>query len=354
MDGESMTITDAEFADFARRLDAKYRDDLGRAPEPTYVDPLGRSRWTSDYLTLRASQGHEAAWSEVNRRINAIIGLPPPGGPSPQPPPVSGLVRPVQGYVRAQGRRWADDSGLRSFRVCSWFPAVRLARDDWPRFLAELDQIAAHWQGVRIFWHLKHAFWAGYEVDPFWPDFDAVFGRVLRACAERGIRVSLSAGDMQLSFPSGERSGAEREMYQRIAGLCASVDQTTVSWTGIWNEGWQNAATPTPRYAAELSRIWQAIYPWGAHALSDPFGAPGGSEDHEHPAGLDAWSIAPSNCTLVHGTRDFPHSLRRDERIQASDVGAPTFQQERRVEFDEVREPVDHARHQRRDLTLDN
>jgi hypothetical protein len=116
---------------------------------------------------------------------------------------------------------------------------------------------------------------------------------------------------MQLSFPSGERSGAEREMYQRIAGLCASVDQTTVSWTRIWNEGWQNAATPTPRYAAELSRIWQAIYPWGAHALSDPFGAPGGSEDYEHPAGLDAWSIAPSNCTLVHGTRDFPHSLRR-------------------------------------------
>lgn len=298
-------MTDQEFITFADHLEATYRDTLSRGPEVTHVDRLGWARWTSDYVTQRqAGQSHEPAIAEVTRRIHAAAGVLPPPGPAPTPG--DRLIRPVEGYVRTEGRRWADDSGLRSFRVVSWFPALRCARDRWDETLRELDAIALGWHGVRIFWHLGTPWWTdtGYGVDPRWPNFDQVFTRFLQACRDRQLRVSLSAGDMQVLCPRGERDGAERDWYRRIAQLCASVDQQTVSWWGIWNEGWQNAATPSARYAAELSAIVQAVYPWGAHALSDP-------QEQEEPWALDEWSRPPANHTPVHGTRGYPDSLRR-------------------------------------------
>jgi hypothetical protein len=98
--------------------------------------------------------------------------------------------------------------------------------------------------------------------------------------------------------------GREDAHHARIARLAASVNQTTVGWFSIWNEGWQNCANPDPAYAARLSRMIQTVYPWGAHGLSDP-------QDQEEPAALDSWSRSPANFTLKHGTRSWPACMNR-------------------------------------------
>jgi len=304
-------ISDAEFADFAIHLENIYRDELHRGPTDTFVDPLGRSRWTTDYYVLRTEgKDHETASREVNRRIREIVGLPvdPPVDPpveppvDPPPPPTSDLVRQVAGYVRTEGRKWSDDSGRRSFRICSWFPALRCFKDHRDASLRQLDEIREYWQGVRIFWHLGTPWWTDHNmgVDPRWPDFDNLFVAFLRECQARNIRVSMSSGDMQVLVPDGN----EAHWHAHMAELAASVDQTTVGWWGVWNEGWQNAARPSPETAAAISQTIQSRYPWGAHALSDP-------STGEEAAGLDAWSRPPANHTLIHGWRDFPGSIRR-------------------------------------------
>ena len=74
-----MFPTDDELTDFTNRLEAKYRDELHRAPVATAVDPLGRGRWTYDYaLHRQAGQSHNAAWDKVNFTINEIAGIPNP------------------------------------------------------------------------------------------------------------------------------------------------------------------------------------------------------------------------------------------------------------------------------------
>lgn len=269
-----------------------------------FPDNAAAFRWFSRCAyDIGAGLAPDAARAKHLRGLEEALGLvtPPPAEPGER------LTPPIVGYVRTEGRRWADDSGPRSFRICSWFPALRCYRDHRDAALRQLDDIARYWQGVRIFWHLGTDYWtsAAKNVDPRWPDFDGLFTDFLRQCAARDLRVSLTAGDMQVICPQGSASPDERRLYQRIAELAASVDPLTVSWFGIANESWQNMADgKNPVYLAELSSIVQRAYPWGAHALSDPF-------DNEEPAALDAYARAPANCTLVHGTRDFPDSFRR-------------------------------------------
>ena len=70
--------TDAEFTDFTTRLEAIYRDEMGRPAETTHVDPLGRGRWTSDYVLHRQhGLSHNKAWAKVDAEIRQIAGLPP-------------------------------------------------------------------------------------------------------------------------------------------------------------------------------------------------------------------------------------------------------------------------------------
>jgi len=217
-------------------------------------------------------------------------------------PPITGrIVRPIVGYVRTQGKRWADDSGLRSMRICSWFPALKCYQDERDASLRQLDEIAKLWQGVRIFWHVWTQRWGnpGYSVDPRSPGFDERFTSFLRECSARDLRVSLSCGDMQDLCPDGN----EDAWHEHMAHLAASVDQHTVSWWGIWNEGWQNSARGTDAaYAARLSHRIQSVFPWGAHALTDT---------NEEPGNLDAWNRHPSNNVMIHGLREWPDCVRR-------------------------------------------
>jgi hypothetical protein len=250
-----------------------------------------------------AGMTKEAAAAKHLRDLDQALGL-DPVLPPPTLPPSTRLVRPIQGWVRTSGGLWSDDSGLRSLRICSWFSALRHFRDNRTAALAQLDEIALYWQGVRIFWHVwtKHWGYPDYSVDPRWPDFDDLFRDFLRACKARGLVVSLSCGDMQDLV----QSGPEDYWHEHIASLAASVDQQVVGWWGVWNEGWQNSAhrPATPSDAARISRKIQALYPWGAHGLSDP-------EDQEEPAALSAWSQNPAKFTLKHGTRSWPECMNR-------------------------------------------
>jgi hypothetical protein len=252
----------------------------------------------------------EVSASKHLKELEDALGITQP----PIEPPVEPgerLISPIVGYVRTEDKIWADDSGIRSFRICSWFPALRCYRDNPEETRKELDNIAKYWQGVRIFWHLGVDWWTSEnkDVNPNWAGFDILFINFLQECKARNLRVSLSTGDMQVLVPGSED---ETPWHEHIARLCLSVDQHTVSWHGVWNEGWQNTSSDrfSVDYCKHIADKVKEIYPWGAHGLSDGAGTTA-SGDPEHPGMLDTWSQDPANYTLVHGTRVFPDSIRR-------------------------------------------
>jgi hypothetical protein len=53
--------SDEETLEFRRRLDARYRDDLHRAPSPTFVDDVGAVVWPREYLRYRVFACDDAA-----------------------------------------------------------------------------------------------------------------------------------------------------------------------------------------------------------------------------------------------------------------------------------------------------
>ncbi len=257
---------------------------------------------------IAAGMTKEASAAKHLKGLEEALGLNP--NPEPEPIPGDKVVVPIVGYVRTDGKKWADDSGLRSFRIMSWFPVLRCYRDNPDGVRKELDNIALYWQGIRVFWHLGVDWWsgAGYDVSPKWPEFDSLFVNFLNDCKARGLRVSLSTGDMQVLEPSG----SEDHWHEHIAHLAASVDQYIISWNGVWNEGWQNTAghRANVETARNIAAKRKNIYPWGAHGLTDPAGFDENG-DPEAPDTLAKWSQSPANHTLVHGTRVYPDSIRR-------------------------------------------
>lgn len=287
----------------------KRYESVGR----TFLDDDAAFIWfTRCAWDIGAGLTKEVSASKHLKELDEALGITHvPIDPVDPVDPGEKLTPPVVGYVRTEGKKWADDTGVRSFRIMSWFPALKCYRDNPEETLKELDNISKYWQGIRIFWHVWTARWGNpeYSVDPRWSDFDTLFVSFLRECQARNLRISLSCGDMQDLVPGSED---ETFWHEHIARLCASVDQLTVSWHGVWNEGWQNTSGDrfSVDYARHIAGKVKEIYPWGAHGLSD---AGGTSEtlDNEDPKMLDEWSQSPANYTLVHGTRDFPNSIRR-------------------------------------------
>lgn len=250
------------------------------------------------YLSVQPD-GHVVADREQRGPWELLLGTVVVEPIEPIEPPADRVCEPVHGYVRTEGRRWADDSGPRVFRLCSWFPALRCFRDHPQAAREQLADIATHWQGVRIFWHLGTPWWRGYEVDPRWDGFDQLFAEFLAECDRLSLKVSLSTGDMQVLCPDGD----EAYWHEHIAALAASVSPTVVGWYGVWNEGWQNAVRGRDvEYAKYIKTRVKALYPWGAHALTDT---------DEEPANLSLWGQPPANHVMVHGRRDWPYCMNR-------------------------------------------
>lgn len=286
-----------------------------------HTDAEGEAVWLQQYLLYRTQgESHDSAQAHVFRDIDAIwIPHPPvpPGGGTWSP------VAPLNGYLRVgPNTSFADDSGPRSVRFCSDFPALRVFRDERDRQLRRLDSMIGRWQGVRVFWHLADP-WAPdhLDVSPFWGNFDELFTTFLRECWSRQLRVSLTAGDLQY-LPAGTDLAA---LYRRLAGLCKSVNEQVVAVTGMVNEARVNSHEKDdwPHWA-RMSTEFQSVHPWGLHGLSDPDGDP------EEPASLKAASQSPATLCLKHGTREtWEDAIRRCYNVRyEGHIGKPIDEDE--------------------------
>lgn len=296
-------MTYAELTDTEQRLEHTYRDWNG-APERqtrTWVDEYGWQVWRSTYLDLRANgRPHERAIREIENEIDRIHGREPRWGeldPLPPPPP------PIAGQLRSDGRGFLDDSGPVLPLGCHFGEAFSafVRRPDAVK--AQLEVIKAAGYDFVRFWDVLGYYpaWLGREVTPSpftsrdgrsiraTPDYYEQLRRFLRACADIGLRVQWSRGDM-----NAFSTAAWQAHFSRLADLAAETSTTIALFEGL-NEAWQNGADH-PTFLLGYTDIVRQRVPQALYGLSCP---PGASED---PEPVREWS--PSGMLpIIHGFR---------------------------------------------------
>ncbi len=161
------------------------------------------------------------------------------------PPPYTETNRPLIGPLRIQDKMFRDDSGWRRVLFCSWFPALRILRDNPAEFERQINAIAAaNYQGIRVFLAVGgwSDYWDGREVAPVgfqkwfysgqtgfmrpaslgawidaWADYDDLLRDLLRACKVRKLRLHVTTGDMQIICPDPNH---EIDLHRRFARIC--------------------------------------------------------------------------------------------------------------------------------------
>jgi len=277
-------------------------------------DAAGAPIWRSGDVAIA---GGRLVFDDTGLRVMALVDVPTWQArlePRPTPPAPPRAVRPLQGQARTINRSFGDATGPRIVHGCSDFAALPKFHQDRDRALRQLDVIAAHQQYVRVLWRLNGWMWSGegskwpsanLSVDPSrdgW--FDEVLRDYLTACHERGLRVNLSAGDMN------DWSQAQMEDgFRRTAQIAASVSPDVVWLGAVTNEmrgTWRDSLEEYERdrfrerqdyidRAARLLDIWRQHYPHGLRAISDPF--------TQDKVGMQRLSIAPATCALIHDVR---------------------------------------------------
>lgn len=288
---------------------SQFTDDDGRVR----FDVTGSAVYRFSKVGWKTTERDLPPWTESHR-----VHLEPESAQPPQPQPPSGdFIEPIHGYLRrGPNATFADDGGPRSFRGCSCFPLVRWMHDKPDFARTQLDRMVGRYQLVRVFWHLAHPqAWVPMQasVSPITDSwFDEAFVRTLHECWARGLRINLTAGDLQY-LPSGTQVP---KLYRRIAGLCKSVNEQVIALTEVVNEARVNSTQGEDwAYWASLSTEFQAIYPWGQHCLSDPAG-------QEEPADLRASARSPATCASIHGTRQgLVDAIRRAFNLRYEGVG---------------------------------
>lgn len=233
------------------------------------------------------------------------------------PPPATDHPDPLVGHLVRMGRSYKDKTGPRTVYFCSFFPALRILRDNPKDFHAELDRIAAAgWLGFRTFWAVGgYTFWNGREVAPVtwtrkdgvvvkaWPNYKDLLRGLIRACRERHLRLHLTAGDLQYVFSNNP--GLELEWFKRIASVIR--DENAEALIGVFelaNEAWQNTREGHRFHerAQTLLAALRPILPNTPFAIS---ASPGSELD------IDTWSRG-ADVVAVHGTRQpWPMAIRR-------------------------------------------
>jgi len=284
------------------------------------------SLWVSGYGAGMAPLDRvEFCKHELYRRIENVA------KPKPQPD-ASVCRRPLVGRLRVENKLFRDDTGYRRVFFCSWFPALRILRDNPAEFTRQLDAIvAAGYQGIRVFLAVGgwSDFWDGREVAPIaftkwfftggnhlrsdrmgarieaWPDYDDLLRTLLRAVKARGLRLHVSTGDMQII--AGD-PGVELALHRRLARICAEEGGTDViALAGDTNEYPMNrAGGDSPDSIAQMGRVlqvWRDAIPGVLTAQGAPLS--------EEPAKLADASTHGEVC-ISHTTRDpFEMCLKR-------------------------------------------
>lgn len=193
---------------------------------------------------IAAGMPKEASLAKHLRELDIELGI-------NQPQPGQPTNRPLIGPLRVQDKMFRDESGWRRVLFCSWFPALRILRDNTAEFERQLNAIAAaNYQGVRVFLAVGgwSDYWDGREVAPIrfqkanftgnhlrpefngrwieaWPDYDDLLRTLLRACRSRKLRLHVTTGDMQIIDPIGAQ---ELDLHRRFARICAEEGGTDV------------------------------------------------------------------------------------------------------------------------------
>lgn len=298
----------------------------------------------SDYIGPIAStrtHGHPGAMVQLQDDGNFVI-YEDPAGPlagtpiwasstgafiigDVEPEPVEpGTSRPLVGPLRVEHKLYRDDTGYRRVLFCSWFPALRILRDNPSEFARQIDAIAAAgYQGIRVFLAVGgwSEFWDGREVVPIsfqkwfytgnhlrsdrmgarieaWPDYDDLLRSLLRACRARGLRLHVTTGDMQIICPDGQR---EIELHRRFSAICAEEGGLDViALAEATNEFPLNrSGSDGPDSIAQMGRILDV---W-RQAIPGVLTAQGAIPQNEEPASLSKASTHGQVCA-VHVTRD--------------------------------------------------
>ena len=245
-----------------------------------------------------------------------------PAAPPPGTVPI--VARPLVGPLRIQDRLFRDDVGFRRVHFCSWFPALRILRDDPTEFYRQLDSIVTHgYQGVRVF--LAVGGWMGYwdakEVVPItftkwvftgnhmrteeygdtleaWPNYDELLRELLRACVARKLRLHVTTGDMQIICPD---PNDEIDLHGRLAQICAEEGGlAVVAVAETTNEFPLNRAGGESD--ASIEQMGGILDVW-TDALPGVLTMQGAIPQNEEPASLYKASTFGDTCA-VHVTRD--------------------------------------------------
>lgn len=248
--------------------------------------------------------------------------------------------RPLVGPLRIEKKLFRDDTGYRRVFFCSWFPALRILRDNPPEFERQIDAIAAAgYQGVRTFFAVGgwEDYWDGREVAPItfqkwfhsretglhrpaslgdtivaWPDYDDLLRTLLRACRARGLRLHQATGDMQIICPDAAGKQKELELHRRLARICAEEGGLEVmALVGDTNEYPQNHyAAGSPESIEQMGRVlkvWKEAIPGVLTTM--------GSAISEEPDELFK-SITYGDVCAVHTSRETPpYTLKRTHAL---------------------------------------
>lgn len=261
-------------------------------------------------------------------------------GPTPvDPPPGQPTARPLVGPLRVQDKLFRDDTGYRRVLFCSWFPALRILRDNPAEFERQINAIAAAgYQGFRTFFAVGgwSEYWDGREVAPItfqkwfhsretglhrpeslgaviqaWPDYDDLLRTLLRACRARGLRLHQATGDMQIICPDAAGKHKELDLHRRFARICAEEGGLEVmALVGDTNEYPQNHyAADSPESIEQMGRIlriWEDAIPGVLTTM--------GSAISEEPDRLFQ-SVEHGKACAVHTSRGMPMALKRTHAL---------------------------------------
>lgn len=297
-------------------VEAAKRYAAATPPQP-YPNPRS-ARWSNrTAYDISAGLTKEASMAKHLRELEDELGL-------NQPQPGQPTKRPLVGPLRVQDKMFADEAGWRRVLFCSWFPALRILRDNPSEFERQINAIAsAGYQGIRVFLAVGGwtPYWDGREVAPIrfekgifdgnhlrpkpsgrfidaWPDYDDLLRAMLRACRSRKLRLHVTFGDMQIICPD---AGAEQELHRRLSRICAEEGgRDVIALAEMTNE------FPLNRYGGEsdqsiaqmgrLIDIWRQTIPGVVTAM-------GAIPQNEEPSSLSKASTHGEACA-VHVTRD--------------------------------------------------
>jgi hypothetical protein len=233
--------------------------------------------------------------------------------------------RPLVGPLRIENKLFRDDTGLRRVHFASWFPALRILRDDPTEFYRQLDSITtAGYQGIRVFMAVGgwDDFWNGREVAPIgfqkwgwtgnhlrsdnhtffvyeWPDYDELLRTLFRECIKRKLRLHLTTGDMQIITPTSDLN-IELDLHRWLSRICAEEGGTdVVALFEVTNE------YPLNRYGGQSSspQMGKIIDIWTATVPGLTVTGQGAIPQNEEPASLYEASANGTVC-IVHVTRE--------------------------------------------------